>query len=178
VAGSSIAWLRRPAPRPLPVVRVDLHLPPPLSSYLQGRPLAISPDGRRIAYVDVDSQASRLFLRGLDRLGATELAGTDNARSAFFSPDGEWIAFVANGQLKKVSVSGGPPQLLTLEAGLDGSWGDDGTIPIASTGGIRRGSPNGGRSDLLVPGDTKSGLTGHRIPSLLPGGEAVPAWHF
>jgi len=173
VFGGSIAWLRRPVPRPLPVVRVDLNLTPPLSSYLQGRPLAISPDGRRIAYVDVDSQASRLFVRGLDRLGATELAGTDNARFAFFSPDGEWIAFGANGQLKKVSVNGSPPQLLTPEAGLDGSWGDDGMILIAAKGGIRRVSANGGQSDLLVPWDTRSGLTDHRIASLLPGGKAV-----
>jgi serine/threonine protein kinase/Tol biopolymer transport system component len=172
IAGS-IAWLRRPVARPLPVVRVDLNLNPPLSSYLQGRPLAISADGKRIAYVDVDSQASRLYLRGLDRLGATELAGTDNARSAFFSPDGEWIAFVANGQLKKVSISGGPPQLLANEAGLDGSWSEDGSILIASIGGIRRVSANGGPSDILVPWDSKSGLADHRIASLLPDGKTV-----
>src|SRR5947209_18665460 len=137
VTGGSIAWLRRPAPRPLPVVRVDLNLTPPVSVYLQGRPLAISPDGKRIAYVDVDSQASRILLRGLDRLGATELAGGDNARSAFFSPDGEWIAFVANGQLKKVSVSGGRPQLLMPEAGVAACRGAEGTTSIASTDGSR-----------------------------------------
>jgi serine/threonine-protein kinase len=167
------ALLRRASAPPLPVVRVDLNLTPPLSPYLQGRPLAISPDGRRIAYVEVDSQASRILVRSLDRLGPTELAGTDNARWAFFSPDGEWIAFVANGQLKKVAVTGGPPQVLTAEPALDGSWGEDGSLLVASAGGIRRVNANGGPSELLVPWAPKSGFGDHRMAVMLPGGNAV-----
>ncbi len=173
LAIGAVAYFRRPAAEPPPVVRVDLNLVPPLSAYLQGHPLAISPDGRRIAYVDVNSQSSRIFLRSVDRLGSTELAGTDNVRSVFFSPDGEWIGFVTNGQLKKVAVSGGPPQLLATESTLQGTWGEDGTILIPAAGGIKRINPNGGQSELIVPWAPKEGLAEHRMAALLPGGKAV-----
>jgi Tol biopolymer transport system component len=47
---------------------------------------------------------TRLFIRKLDQLQAAALAGTEGAASPFFSPDGQSIAFFAEGQLKKVSV--------------------------------------------------------------------------
>ena len=49
----------------------------------------------------------QLHLRRLDTLQATELPGTTDARDPFFSPDGRWVAFFADGKLKKISVSGG-----------------------------------------------------------------------
>jgi serine/threonine-protein kinase len=62
-----------------------------------------------LAFVAQKTEAgpSQLYVRHLDRLDATPLAGTDGARNPFFSPDGQWIGFFANGILKKVSVFGG-----------------------------------------------------------------------
>ncbi len=62
----------------------------------------------------------------------TALMGTENALSPFFSPDGEWIGFFADGKLKKISVKGGATVTLCDAPDPDGaSWGDDGNI-IAS----------------------------------------------
>ena len=75
----------------------------------QGAAAILSPDGSLLAFVaqkDTDRPA-RLYIRRLDHLLATPLAGTDEASNPFFSPDGQWIAFFAGGKLKKVSVTGG-----------------------------------------------------------------------
>ena len=72
--------------------------------------LAISPDGRRIVYVADRGESTQLYVRPLDELEATPLPGTEGANEfPFFSPDGEWVGFFANGELKKVSLAGGPP---------------------------------------------------------------------
>jgi eukaryotic-like serine/threonine-protein kinase len=55
------------------------------------------------------NEPSRIYLRKLNELLASALPGTENARDPFFSPDGQWIAFFADGRLKKVPVNGGPP---------------------------------------------------------------------
>ena len=68
----------------------------------------ISPDGTRLVYV----AQSKLFTRSLDQAISTELPGTEGAQAPFFSPDGRWIAFFANGKLKKISLQGG--QVVTL----------------------------------------------------------------
>src|SRR6185503_10924508 len=72
--------------------------------------LAVSPDGRTIAYIG-GAQGStadpQLFVRTLDDLQPRALAGTEGAYSPFFSPDGKWIGFAAGLQLKKVPVAGG-----------------------------------------------------------------------
>ena len=59
--------------------------------------LALSPDGRAIAYVGPGTSASstRLWVRRLDQLRASPLAGTDGAMNPSFSPDGKHIAFVS-----------------------------------------------------------------------------------
>ena len=63
--------------------------------------------GRRWSFSAQQASQTRLFIRKLDQLQAAPLAGTEGAVYPFFSPDGQWIAFFAGGQLKKVSVTGG-----------------------------------------------------------------------
>jgi hypothetical protein len=73
--------------------------------------LAISADGATLALVarplNVLSPRGLLYVRRLDRLDAQVLAGTEGAAAPFFSPDGEWIAFFADGSLKKIPAIGG-----------------------------------------------------------------------
>jgi hypothetical protein len=68
----------------------------------------IARDGRVIVYAARRDGVARLFVRRLGDGEATMLEGTDGAHSPFFSPDGKWIAFIADSKLKKVSVNGGP----------------------------------------------------------------------
>ena len=135
-----------------------------------GRPvLAISRDGRRLAYV----AASQLFLRNLDESEARPIPGSDeNPSSPFFSPDGEWVGFWSSDQsLKKIRRTGGTPvELIKAGNPLGVSWGLDDTIVYALNDGIWRVSANGGAAEHLV-----KTAPGERIhsPQMLPGGNAV-----
>ena len=139
-------------------------------------PLAISPDGAYIVYVGDDSGKAQLFLRALADTISHVVPGTEGARSPFFSPDGAWVGFFAQTQLKKVPRSGGAPIDLTDvppgELGAD--WGSDGTILFAlSDGTLHRTRADGGTTQdvAVVPGDTKRrfALGPVKFPSFLPG---------
>ena len=67
----------------------------------RGAAAILSPDGTTLAFVAQQAGRTRLFVRKLDQLQAAPLAGTEGAASPFFSPDGQWIAFFADGKLKK-----------------------------------------------------------------------------
>ena len=76
-------------------------------------PLAVSPDGRRLAFIARGADGKPLlWIRALDTLTAQLLAGTDGASSPFWSPDSRFLGFFADGKLKKIEVSGGPPVTL------------------------------------------------------------------
>jgi serine/threonine protein kinase len=134
----------------------------------------LSPDGRYLAIV-TRREHSKLWIRAIDSLEARELPGSDGARVApgqlFWSPDSSSIGFVADGKLKKVSVSGGPPQTLTdvLDTAR-ATWGREGVILIAPGPAtpIRRLPETGGVSVAL----TKASIGGenHFTPQFLPDG--------
>jgi Tol biopolymer transport system component len=171
---SLTAWIvwraTRPAQSPLePLVRLDVDLGNDVSlGSLRGPDVILSPDGTRLVYVS----QSRLFTRRLDQPNVTELAGTQNAFAPFFSPDGRWVAFVADSKLKKVAIEGGPPiDLCDAAWAHGGSWGADGTIIAAINGRLWRVPADGGilaRVTELAPGEVV-----HRWPQILPGGKAV-----
>ena len=93
------------------------------------RAFAISPDGTRIVIEAVSNRRSHLYLRPLDSERATELEGSTDATSPFWSPDGRYLAFFANGKLKKIPATGGQPQDLCVATfALLGTWGPDGSI--------------------------------------------------
>jgi Tol biopolymer transport system component len=75
--------------------------------------VAVSPDGRRLAYVSTDAAAGpKLWIRDLDALVPRALAGTEDAAHPFWAPDGSALGFIAYGKLKRVDAAGG--QVLTL----------------------------------------------------------------
>ena len=181
IAASLITWnLKRSAPLSQPARRFIIRPETDLAQEaLWHHALALSPDGRRLAYVEEGSEARRkIYLRELDELGAKPLRGTEGAISPFFSPDGEWIGYVDHFQkkLKKVSVRGGEPVILCdcIEF-RGGSWGADGTIIFtpAHREGLWRISASGEGMERLTVPDPNQGERGYFWPQILPGGKAV-----
>jgi eukaryotic-like serine/threonine-protein kinase len=99
----------------------------------------LSPDGRSLVVVADEMGRSRLWVRRLDSLIAQPVAGTDGADFPFWSPDGAFIGFAADGKLRKVAVAGGPPQTLCEVPGTTparGTWGVNGAIVFSPGLGI------------------------------------------
>lgn len=114
------------------------------------------------------------FVRHLNQLKAAGLAGTGGASHPFFSPDGLWVAFFADGKLKKVSVTGGAP-LTVCDApnGRGGSWSEDGTIVFTpeARSNIWRVASAGGKPEAVTT--LQPDEITQRWPQALPGGKAV-----
>jgi serine/threonine-protein kinase len=143
-----------------------------------GASVALSPDGGLFAFVaqKFSNGAPQLYVRRLEQLQATPLAGTEEAASPFFSPDSQWIAFFAQGKLKKIPVTGGAVVTLCDAAnGRGGSWGEDGTIvftpSVAESGLFLWRVPSGGGKPEPLP--KPDGEATQRWPQVLPGGKAV-----
>jgi len=141
--------------------RVDLVLPDSAPIEFVGEAaigvgqtaLAISPDGRSLAYVAGGAARPRLYVRPLDRFEARPLAGTEGAFGPFYSPDGRWIGFFADNQLKKVPSSGGAVTTLAdAPLSTGGAWSTQGRILFLTKGGIglQQVSADGGRSEAIA----------------------------
>ena len=165
--------------------------------------IALSPDGQSLVFVGgvpgASGEASRppapgvpasatparqLYLRAMDRLHAMPIEGTESADSPFFSPDGQWIGFwqagagglAQPGELKKVPLAGGPVVTLcrtALPAGI--SWGPHGRIIFANHvgGGLWQVADAGGTPEVLTTPNPANGELSHRLPHVLPDGNAV-----
>ena len=151
-----------------------------------GGALAVSPNGRVVAFVARTSAdgPAQLYVRQLGELKelqSTALPGTDGADNPFFSPDGQQIAFFAEGKLKRTSITGGGPVTVCdapvgdAAGGGGGAWAEDGTIVFVPSLGpgvtLSRVSSAGGTAEPLV--SLAEGEFGHRWPQLLPGGRGV-----
>jgi eukaryotic-like serine/threonine-protein kinase len=167
--GFGVAWARR-APEPPALVRFPLLMPSGLSN---PSPPVASPDGRKIVFA-ADGDGKRLiWIRPLDSIDARPLPGTEGVLRPFWSPDSRFVAFFAGGKLKKVDISGGPPQTI-CEApnGADGSWNEDGVILFDGRGTdpIWRVPAGGGVAKTEIGVDQKAGIFGVGWPEFLPDG--------
>jgi hypothetical protein len=177
----AMAWRwERPAEEPRPM-RLSLTLPDglQLESGAIG-PLAVSPNGRYVALV---AQASNgppnLVIRDLESGAVQRVAGAAGASSVFWSPDSEFVAFVADNTLKKVAVAGGPPIEICAAAGstIGGTWNRDGTIVFALfvQGGLRlrQVAAAGGVPTAALPDAPETGAEVPAMPWFLPDGRHV-----
>jgi Tol biopolymer transport system component len=171
-------YLKPPPRDPGAVARTSVLLPDglqfPAGSTLGGvGRFAVSPDGRRLVFVGVDTSGNQmLWLRPLDALSATPLPGTAGASSPFWSPDSESIAFVAQGQLRAITLPGGEPRVIATSAfNATGTWSGDTILFTPSpVSPISRVPASGGTPRPVTRLDKEAGDVVHRSPSFLPDG--------
>ena len=161
------------------LARFAITAPPGYQLDSNRSPVAVSRDGRTIAFVAVKGSVQRIFARDIDKLEATELPGTEGGFSPFFSPDNQWIGFFANQKVKKVLRSGGSAVSiadftdLATTRSFAGSWEAPDTIFFNPdvTKGIWRVSSTGGTPAMVTT--LKAGESSHIWPQLLPGGKTI-----
>jgi Tol biopolymer transport system component len=183
VAGALVAglaaWNLKPAAAPRS--RTHLAIPLPESGAIETvngtSVLALSPDGGNLVYVGGTAATTQLLLRPMDQFEVQPMAGTEGGRNPVFSPDGQWVAFFADGQLKKVAVAGGPVTTLAdAPQGMGISWGPDDAIiycPDLWGRGLWRVPAGGGAAEVLTRPDSKAGESVHALPHHLPGGDVL-----
>jgi len=173
-----LPYLRRtPA---APVLRVAIPVPEAgafrrLVGSAVPNPLALSPDGKYLAFVAAVGTTPFLWLRPLDSQTANQLRGTEGAVGPFWSPDSQSIAFFAGGRLKRVGVDGGEPQMLAETNGLGGAtWSPEGVILLspafAGESGLVRVPASGGAISPVTRLEPAHGETNHVWPHFLPDG--------
>src|SRR5262249_25119612 len=149
-----------------------------LNGGAEGPAIALSPDGKRLAYVTTDAARNfHIAVRRLDEAQGVVLAGTEGGTAPTFSPDGRWIAFSSGTAIKKVAVEGGAAApICSLPAGAGAPrggifWADDGTVLFAGQRSpVMRVSSDGGTPNPITTLDEKKGEVSHRAAQLLPGG--------
>jgi Tol biopolymer transport system component len=159
---------------PREIVRFNVTLP--AGSNIARSPintrLAVSPDGRHIAYVTTTAGVDRLWVQSLDSLTPREVA--EGAESPFWSPDSRFLGFFAPGEgnLKKVEASGGPARVICRAAIIDvPAWHPNGTILFAQLDvGISKVSADGGVPVQVTRLDQARREINHMWPAWLPDG--------
>jgi eukaryotic-like serine/threonine-protein kinase len=149
-----------------------LHLSVPLPADAPAGFLALSPDGRRLAIMLATDGNAHLWLRSLDSPQLQLLPGTENSRGPFWSPDSKSIGFFANGKLKTMPATGGPPQVLCDGTGLfgGGTWNRDGVILFSTSevgAPLQRVGAAGGACTVVTKPE---GDSSHAFPEFLPDG--------
>ena len=172
LAGARIGETRTAEVRPV-VARLAMPLTAG-TELSDGSSVVISPDGLLVAYVAIRGGITELYTRRLDGPEPRAVAGTRGAAGPFFSPDGQWLGFVADGKLKKVSTSGGV--VVTLadapSSAVAATWGPDDTIVFPSPKGLARVPAAGGDPHLLHVSQPET-ANGLRRPEFLPGGKTL-----
>ena len=122
------------------------------------------------------SGKTKLFDRQLAAAAARPIDGTEGATDPFFSPDGQWLGFFANGSLQKVPLNGGAAEVICkTENPRGGVWGSDSNIIFTpgTDAPLYRVSAGGGSPEALSTIDGSAHERSHRWPDVLPGGKTI-----
>ncbi len=179
LAAIALSLLRPRTEPPVPAAPIHAVLPLPAGDTLftVRPPLALSPDGRTVVYSASHNGVQTLFRRPLASDHAEAIQGTELGSRPFFSPDGQWIGFIAKNELRKVPLLGGTAVTLSnippVTAG--GGWGPDGrlVLPLGANSGLYAVSEGGGAVTPLVRLDEALGEHALLHVQILPGGRGI-----
>jgi Tol biopolymer transport system component len=133
-----------------------------------------SPDGRHFIFLGTDAKGvTSIWYRAIESAESRVLPGTEGAQTPIWSPDGAWIAFFADGRLKKVPLNGAQPQTIAQVPGFqDAAWGSGGVIIFRPSNRqpLFRISDTGGDVAPLTRLNEALGENSHRGPTFLPDG--------
>jgi eukaryotic-like serine/threonine-protein kinase len=176
VAVGVMAMIYRPGGRErAPVIRYNI--PPPDGTTLPAFPsfLTLSPDGAHLAFVALTADSIRqLWIRDLSAVSPRALPGTTGADQPFWSPDSRFVAFFAEGKLRKIDITGGLPQTICdAPPARSGSWNDDGVIVFTpgAGAGLYTVPATGGVPTPLTTLDRSRAESDHLWPHFLPDGQ-------
>ena len=169
-----LLWMRQPPAQHASVTRFVITLD--TNEELTASP-AISSDGRLIAYASQKGSGDpHIYLRDLSGFETREVAGTSGGSQPFFSPDGRWLGFFAQGQLQKVEIAGGSPiKLAGATFAFGGTFLDDGSVVYVpdETSGLMMIRPGRTEPESLTRPDGAENGYEHIWPEALPGGTDV-----
>jgi len=160
-----------------PAVIRFLVFPPPGTQIAPGPAApqaAVSPDGRLLTFAaSAEDGTRRLWVRPLDALEARLLPGSEGADLPFWSPDGRFIGFFADGKLKTIAAAVGPPEVLCdAPYAQGGAWSPSGIILFAAQrhGALMRVPATGGDPVPATTLDSSRQEIAHWFPQFLPDG--------
>ena len=170
-AGVTWRFTRATAP---PLMRLTILPPPGHVLFRDPANIALSPDGRHIAFLTGSSRTdAELWIRSLDTLDVRKVEESRSAQLPFWSPDSTAVGFSCEGKLKTASISGGRARVLADAPEFrGGAWSSRGDIVFApnAAGPLSRVSENGGPVTAVTTMRTADGETAHRFPTFLPDG--------
>ena len=178
IVATAIAILARRSVPPARVGRFALALPTGQELLAPGGTrLAWSPEGEAFVYTGPGKGRSQLWLRKLNELQATPIAGSEGATSPVFSPDGKEIGFVTLSPftVKAVALSDGQSRTVWGEGASGGglAWSSDGYLYADGGTGLVRLRPDGSDRKMVMQLDTLTNEAGVAWPTALPGGRGV-----
>jgi DNA-binding winged helix-turn-helix (wHTH) protein/Tol biopolymer transport system component len=172
IAIAAVWQYTRRAPASLPVAaRFAIQLPSGSSFDDRAPALAASSDGSVLAWSACDQAGCRIYTRELDQIDPVPVGGTEDGRAPFFSPDGRWLGFFANGRLVKVALAGGAAVTIAdAPSTLGAVWIDREIVFAGSpTGGLMRVPADGGEPRPLTIPREADGEVRHTWPARVPG---------
>jgi len=167
VSVPAVLYFLKPS-KPAPQMRFDLSI-----SGISGMPI-ISPDGRSLAYISQPENGKRtLWIRPIGSDVGQQLSGTEDVGGSLWSPDGQSIAFIVDGKMKKVDLAGGSQSLIgTVGSTRGADWNKSGIILLArtSTNIIEKISDSGGMITPVTKLDAARQESLQALPVFLPDG--------
>ncbi len=169
LGGALLSWLTTRRAHPGVAGESELTatsiLPPAGGTFAEQRSLALSPDGRRLAFVFAAADGSRnLWVRNVDRLEAEAIPNAKGADAPFWSPDGRSLGFFAGGYLLVTQPNGQTRRLCPVASARGGSWSSNGLILFNGNDGVSTVPAGGGTCRLVVPRGAGPALRGRFLP--------------
>jgi Tol biopolymer transport system component len=169
VAGWAVR--KTPADHAAGSVRFTIAMPDGWALGTSPGPLAVSPDGSRVAFEAVRTIGpSQIWVRALDGLDTRPVPGSDGGILPFWSPDGQDVGYYVAAELRRTSLATGESQVIcaTTSMPMGVAWGSNRTIVYGSVSGLWKVSADGGVPALLTTAKTDEGA--HSRPWFLSDG--------